>query len=90
MPAGSPSGAKALPADGAVFGAATAQAFSYDAAHDLNAERVALGEHKAALSLTSPFWLEQGYLLQFKYLIELGINGDFYVIGARTEGSLRL
>lgn len=78
-----------LPGDGAAWAAATAQAFSYDAAHDTNGERVAGGYHKVSCTATAPAWIGSSQALQYKAALILGANGEIYLFGARLRGRLR-
>jgi len=55
-----------------------AQTFSYDAAHDTAAERLAVEQHRMTLTLTTPVWVDNDVY----FLIELTVNqaGDTGVI----------
>jgi hypothetical protein len=79
-----------LPVDGAAFGAASSQAFTYDTGHDTANERLTLDEHHMVLTLTTPFWIDDNDL------ITIQINGDAAATsvmnfnGARINYTLRV
>jgi hypothetical protein len=79
-----------LPANGAAFPAASAQAFSYDAGHDTAAERDDLDEHKMTLTLTAPFWLDDDALVLVELTVDSGASSVFKFHGARANYTLRL
>ncbi len=78
-----------LPADGAAWGAPASQAFTYDAAHDTNGERVANAYHKMTLTITAPFWIPATQICTVEYALSLGNDGQIYLTAARANGYLR-
>jgi len=79
-----------LPAQGADFAAPTAQTFTYDADHDLAAERITLNEHKMTLTITTPFWMDDDDLVTVQLTMDAGATSDLTFFGARANYTFRV
>ena len=79
----------ALPADSA---AATGEALaqSMDTAHDSSTECRAVDEHKATMTPTIPFYLEDGYAYYIKFTVDPAATSVFSLLGAQINYELRL
>lgn len=82
--------AGALPEHGSAFAAAQAQAFSYDAAHDAAGERVAIDEHRMALTLVNPLRLDSGLLAHLELAGDGSTLGGFELYAVLAHYTLRL
>lgn len=82
--------ANPLPVHGAAFGAAQAQAFSYDAAHDTAGERVTLDEHRMTLTLVTPLRLEGDTLAHVELAGDGSTLGSFELYAVQAHYTLRL
>lgn len=79
-----------LPEHGAAFGAAQAQAFSYDADHDTAGERAAVDEHRLTLTLATPLQMEAGMLAHVELVGDGSSTGSFEFYAAQLHYTLRL
>lgn len=78
-----------FPADGAAFAAATSIAFTYDAGHDAAAERIDVDQHTMTLTITTPFWIDDGEMVFVELALDGNTNGVFDFLGARANFTLR-
>lgn len=79
-----------LPANGAAFAAAVAQAFTYDTGHDTAAERITVDQHTMRCTLSAPIWLDDDDLVQLVLTVDAAAGSVFDFIGARANFTLRL
>jgi len=79
-----------LPAQGAAMAAPAAQTFTYDAAHDLAAERITQDEHKMTLTITTPFWMDDDDEVFIELTVDAAVGSIFKMFAARAEFTLRL
>jgi hypothetical protein len=78
-----------LAADGA---ACTTEAVTttYDTGHDAAAERIDVDEHKMTLTITTPFWVDDGEAVYVELVCDPAANSVFSLIGARANFTLRI
>jgi hypothetical protein len=80
----------ALPADTAAFPAATALAFTYDTGHDTAPERLTFEQHTCKLTLTTPIWVEDDFIINIQATFVCGAAVIIDWIGVRANYTLRL
>lgn len=77
-------------ADGAVAVVA-APAFTYDTGHDVAGERVDVDQHKMTLTITTPFWIDNGeYVLVELTCDQAGDTGVIELLGAIANYTARM
>jgi len=79
-----------LPANGAAFGAPVSEAVTADTGHDTAGERLTLDQHKATLTITTPFWLDDDDYLYFELTGDAAATSVFDLYGMRVNYTLRL
>jgi hypothetical protein len=80
----------AVPADGAAVGAVAAVTFTYDTGHDTAAERIDADEHSMTLTITTPFWMDDGDLVYVELVCDAAATSVFKFVGARANFTLRI
>jgi hypothetical protein len=79
-----------LPINGAAFPTLVAIPFTYDTGNDTAAETDDLDEHRMTLTLTTPFWLDDGDLIQVRLTMDAATTSVIRFHGARVNITLRL
>ena len=75
--------------DGAIAVVA-AQTFTYDTGHDTAGERLDVDQHKMTLTITTPFWIDNGeYVLVELSVDQAGDGGIFEILGAIANYTFR-
>jgi hypothetical protein len=65
-------------------------AFTYDADHNTNAERIVQGSHVMTLTLTTALWIEGGQCLRLDLYGSVGAAAIFRFWGAQVHYTLRI
>ena len=68
---------------------ATAVPITLDAAHDTDAERIALGYHRAVLTLTTPVWIDNDEIFYVHALVDCAATTVFRIYGAIANYTMR-
>jgi hypothetical protein len=77
-------------ATGTVFGAPAVQAITFDANHNTNALRAAIGKHHMTLTITTPWWLGPNDLAYLDITIVDPGTAVYDDYGIRANFTLRL
>lgn len=79
-----------LPAHGAAWSAPAAVIFTYDSDHDSAAERILLGNHRMALTISTPDWIAAGETWQARLSGAAALATVVRLHGASLSYTLRL
>jgi hypothetical protein len=79
-----------LPANGAAFPALTAIPFTYSDDQNTPGETDDLDEHKLTITIDTPFWMDDDYLVQVRLTADAAATSVFAFHGARVNYTLRL
>jgi len=75
-------------ADGSVA-TVTPQTFTYDGGHDAASERIDVDQHKMTLTITTPFWLDNGEYVLVEITADKAATTTIDMLGAVANYDLR-
>jgi len=79
-----------LPADTVAIGTVESLAFTYDTGHDTAPERLTLEQHSMTLTLTTPLWVEDDWVIQVQLTMDAALTSALTMFGARANFTSRL